>query len=289
MIYNAKDKFMYEILDDYKDADHNLKEEIFNEFIDLIFNSKNHRQITKRHIQYKILDSNVDTDEGKIFIKYSSIPYIYSKTKTKETDFISLVRQKINNIYNNYCETRICTRKEYMDLLKYPKQLYYQWVDGNLEIQKKELDAIIQFKLSEADKIKETYAKQKMHLTWQEFKVIVITYAKKAFDNFVPLDEFENKTTMTLMTETWCEDNFYIKYLCRYLDCGIKNFQKKYYGLYRKGKRSKLTYARCIDCGVMFWSNRNATKTIRCSKCQKEKDKINTRERVRKHRLKSAM
>jgi len=70
----------------------------------------------------------------------------------------------------------------------------------------------------------------------------------------------------------------------------MKDYQKEYYGLYRKGKRSKLKYKRCRDCGKMFFANSKDNQTTRCKECQHERDKelnrISSRERMRKYRNK---
>ena len=49
--------------------------------------------------------------------------------------------------------------------------------------------------------------------------------------------------------------------------------QEEYYGLYRKGKRSRLKYKRCRDCGKMFLVDRIVKNSKRCSECQEIADK----------------
>ena len=279
-IYNISDKFLYEILDDYKAIDN--KKEIFDEFIRVIFKCSNIRQITVKNIKFKVLDDMRTTLVGQVFAKYENVPFFYSKTKTNNKDFISLIRQKINNLYNNYCEEKICTRKEYMELIKYPKQLYHQWINNDgFTLTSEEIDQVINDKLKFADDVKLKYSKQKMKLKWKDYKDFVYQCLEKAFNNFICLDDFEDKQKFVLSIDTWNEDNFCVRYLCRCLDGGIRDFQKKYYGLYKKGKRSKRTYARCEDCGRMFLSNKNATKTYRCKDCQVKQNKI-SRQQINK-------
>ena len=266
VMYNTEDKYLFEILDDYKTLDN--KDEIFNCFMKRIWRCKNSRQIKVNYIKFTMLPELIDTSVGQVFYQYMNIPYYSSKTKSSKTDYINLIRQKINNIYNNYCDTRLCTRKDYMDLLHTPKVLYYRMEKGKEEYDVLELKEKLESNLQEADRLKEMYAKQKMDLSWKEFKPIIGNILRKSFDNYIPLDDFEDKTTFVLDTDIWSEDNFIIRYFCKCLQHGIKDYQKKYYGLYRKGKRSKLTYARCTDCGKMFWINKKASKTIRCPQCQ---------------------
>jgi predicted Zn-ribbon and HTH transcriptional regulator len=107
-----------------------------------------------------------------------------------------------------------------------------------------------------------------MNLTWKQFKPVVEKYIKRAFENYIPLDEYENKNEFVLDTDLWTEDNFAIKYICNCVQQGMKDYQKEYYGLYRKGKRSRLKYKRCQDCGKMFLVDRIVKNKKRCDECQ---------------------
>ena len=264
--YNIKDKYLYEILDDYKSSGN--KEEIYQCFLKEIWHSNNSRQIFTKYIKFTMLPNLIQTDVGKIFYNYVNIPYIASKTMTKNQDYISLIRQKINNIYNNYCEPRLCTRKDYMELLHMPKKLYYRWEKYGEVSNTQILQETIKNSLEKANQLKNQYAKQKMNLTWNQFKPFVEDCLRKAFNNYVSLDSFENKNEFVLDTDLWIEDNFAIKYMCKCLQNEIKNFQKSYYGLYVKGIKNKIKYKRCIDCGKMFLSRNKDNQTIRCEECQ---------------------
>ncbi len=260
-----KEKYLYEVLDDYKTSEN--QDEIFRCFIDKIWHSSNTRQIYTKYIRFTMLPEIVNTDVGQVFYNYVNIPYIASKTMTSNTDYISLIRQKINNIYNNYCEPRLCTRKDYMELLHMPKITYYRWEKYHDEDDIDDLANRIKENLNKAQELKNQYSKQKMKLTWKQFKPFVEEYLRRGFNNYISLDEFENKTKFVLDTDLWTEDNFAIRYLCRCLQNGIKDYQKKYYGLYRKGKRSKLKIKRCIDCGELFWVKNKDNQTVRCAEC----------------------
>mgnify|MGYP000891198420 CR=1 FL=1 len=270
-LYNIGGKYLYEVLEDYK-LNQN-QEEIFQYFMDKIWHSSNTRQIYTKYIKFTMLPEIVNTEIGQIFYKYVNIPYIASKTMTKNTDYISLIRQKINNIYNNYCEPRLCTRSDYMKLLHIPKIKYYRWEKYNDANDIRNLENVIIQSLDQAQKLKDQYSKQKMKLTWKQFKPFAEEYLRKGFDNYVPLDQYENKTEFILDTDLWTEDNFAIKYLCRCLQLGIKNEQKKYYGLYIKGSKNKIKYRRCVDCGNLIWIKNKDNQTTRCEECQHKRDK----------------
>ena len=271
-LYNIEDKYLYEILEDYKLNGN--KDEIFQCFMNGIWHSPNTRQIYTKYIKFTILHEIVNTDIGRIFYKYVNIPYTASKTMTQNQDYISLIRQKINNIYNNYCEPRLCTRKDYMELLHMPKVTYYRWEKYHDENDISDLENRIEYNLNKAQELKNQYSKHKMKLTWNQFKPFVEKYLRKAFNNYIPLDKFENKEQFVLDTDLWTEDNFAIKYLCKCLQFGIKNEQKKYYGLPILGSLDKRKYKRCIDCGKMFCVKSKSNHVKRCDECKKEKRSI---------------
>lgn len=270
-MYDIDGKYLFEVLDDYKTLEN--KDEIFNCFMNQIWRCKNSRQIKVDYIKFTMLPELISTPVGQVFYQYMNVPYYSSKTQTTKMDYVNLIRQKVNNIYNNYCDTRLCTRKNYMDLLHSPKVLYYRMEKGKEEYDALELKEKLESNLQEADRLKEMYSKQKMDLSWKEFKPVVENILRKSFENYIPLDDFEDKTTFVLDTDIWSEDNFIIKYFCKCLQHGIKDYQKKYYGLYRKGKRSKQKYKRCIDCGKMLMVNIKDNSTTRCKECQQIKNR----------------
>lgn len=259
-MYDISGMYLYEILDDYKEAEtEDEKDEILNEFMKLIWSSKNKRIINKKYITIKVSDSLLKTDIGKVFDKYSSIEYTYYKSISKQQDFVSLIRQKLNNIYTNLCDGRVCIRKEYMDLIKQPKQMYFRWKNGE-KYNATTLSLQIENILKEAEIIKEKYAKQKMNISWNEYKKIVVPYFKRMFENYIPLDEYEDKTVLTIDIDMWHEDNFAVAYLCKGIDGYMKNYQKEYYKL----PRNK-SYDYC-SCGRMFIQNKQNNK-FKCDTC----------------------
>lgn len=285
-IYNTKNKFLYEILDDYKEGTEEQRENIFNAFIDLIYSNNSCRQISDKYISFTVSKNLINTSIGQALLPYQQIKYDWISSKTNVTDFVSLIRQKINNIYTYYCDSNICTGKEYMQLLHTPQRMYNRWIKDELNLNADKLTQVIKDSLNRAGEIKHLYAKQKMNICWDDFKSFTIPCLRKAFDNFIPLDEFSCRNEFIETTDGWCEDNFPVKYLCRCLGYGIKNYQKSYYGLYVKGSHNKLIYKRCLDCGNLFQSNKYATKTVRCKDCQLKITRKKTNCRVQKFRNK---
>ncbi len=204
---------------------------------------------------------------------WSEMKYKGYKTISKETDWCSLIRQKINNLYTRYFDKDVILNNDYMSLLHTPKRLYYQWIDGT-EIDSDELTAIINDAFDKADKLKATYQKQKMTLSWNDYKKIVEKFLQRCFDNCQLIENYEDKSNYCGLYDFVNEDNFYISYFCKRLEGNIKDYQKKYYGL-KCSSRNR--YKRCAACGRLIEiRNKKDFSTKYCNACKKEnRRKIN--------------
>ena len=181
---------------------------------------------------------------------------------TKQKNYVDLIRQKINNIYSTMCDGSVCVNKEYMDLIKTPKQLYYRWQSGKDEFEAEELLYRLQDCINNAEEVKKYHAKTKLKISWSDYKKIIAGFLQKIFDNYIPLDEYEDKGKIVLDIDIWTEDNFIISYFCKSLSGYMKDYQKQYYGI-KKIRNMKLQ--RC-ECGGLFIQNKyNARK--RCNLC----------------------
>ena len=184
---------------------------------------------------------------------------------SKDDDWCSLIRQKINNLYTRYFDSDVILNNDYMNLLKTPKNLYYQWIDG-IEMDADELTNIIDEAIHKAIELAGIYGKQKMELTWNEYKCVIEQFLRRAFDNCKTAEEYENKTQLISIYDFSNEDNFYVSYICKSLEGEMLKWQKKYYGV-----RDHKNYKRCKECGSMIEiSGRN---TQYCNDCKNEKRK----------------
>jgi hypothetical protein len=199
-----------------------------------------------------------------VFKNYESIPYTFYKSNTNQKNYVDLLRQKINNIYSTMCDGSVCVYKEYMDLLKTPKQLYYRWQSGIEEFNSDELSKLLVECLQCAEEVKQYHAKTKLKVSWSEYKNIIAGFLRKIFDNYIPLDEYEDKNRIVLDIDIWTEDNFIISYFCKSLSGYMKDYQKEYYGI-KKLRNMKLQ--RC-ECGGLFIQNKNNSRR-RCNLCNK--------------------
>ena len=262
------DKYLYEIIDDYKHSDSDEeKDDIFKSFCSSIWSSENKRRVYTKTIRFSVRKDLLQTDVGQVFDVWSEVEYTGYKAMTKETDWRSLIRQKVNNLYTRYFDKEVILKKDYMNLLNTPKRLYYQWIDG-IEMDADELTTIIDNAIDDAQKLKITYQKQKMELSWSEYKKVVEGFFHRCFDNCKLIEDYEKDSKYCGIYDFMNEDNFYIKYFCNRLEGNMKDYQKHYYGL-KYSSRNK--YKRCERCGKMIEiKNKKDFSTKYCDGCKRK-------------------
>lgn len=258
---------MYEIIEDYKEAKtEEEKDDIFKSFCSSIWSSDNKRRIYKKSIKFNVRKALLQTELGQVFDTWSDVEYTYYKSMTKDENWCSIIRQKINNIYTRYFDREVVLSKEYMDLLKAPKKLYYQWISG-IDMDAETVTEIIDDVLDNAQKVKVKLQKEKMSLSWNEHKKIVENFLRKSFNNCKLIGEYEDKTKINTMLDFLTEDHFYVGYICRTLDNYFKNYQKEYYGV-RRGHGN--IYSRCKQCGSVI--EKTGNKRLYCDQCARERE-----------------
>lgn len=311
-MYNIENKYLYEILLDYKDS--NYKEEIFDCFVNRFWSIDFNRIIYEKSLKFKVEPRVLSSEIGKLFNEFSTVNYLYYKSNTTKKDYISLIRQKTNNIYTYLCDGRICTSKEYINLIGTPKRLYYRWISGeNYKVE--DLKIAISNSIEEANRIKELESKKKLDISFDDYKKLVNRYFKKIFDNYMSLDDYEDKNNLFLDIDIWTEDNFAVKYFCKCLNGYMRNYQKEYFKVKRNKKyrhcscgglidistnqykcnicKEKAEYKpivnkviKCIDCGKEVKVGSLDNQTIRCNICYKVYRKNKIKENVRNYRKK---
>ena len=278
-IYDCNETFLYEIIEDYKEAENNeVKDEIFNSFCSSIWASDNKRRTYMKTIHFKVRKDLLNTELGQVFNTWSGIEYRYYKSMTKDENWCSIIRQKINNIYTRYFDKEVILNKEYMDLLKKPKLMYFDWLSGT-EMDADTVTDIIDDTIDKAEKLKQRFQMEKMTLSWNEYKKVVEGFLRRCFDNCKLIEEYEDKTQIVNNYDFIIEDNFYVKYINRSLNTYFQNYQKDYYSV-RRGHNNK--YSRCERCGGIIEKTNN--RVIYCKECGKEMNRINTKNRMKKSR-----
>lgn len=277
-IYECEDLFLYEIIEDYKEAKtEEEKDEIFNSFCSSIWSSDNKRRIYKKSIRFNVRKDLLQTELGQVFDVWSDIEYTYYKSMTKDENWHSIIRQKINNIYTRYFDKEVILNKEYMNLLKIPKKLYYQWISG-IDMNAETVTELIDDAIDNARKTKSKLQQEKMSLSWNEYKKVIEEFLRRCFDNCKLIGEYEDKTKIITIFNFLTEDNFYVGYICRSLEGEILKWQKKYYNI-----RDHKKYSRCKQCGSMI--EKTGNKRLYCDKCAKAKERERKRKIAYKYRI----
>ncbi len=214
----------------------------------------------------------LDTEIGQIFNAWSEVDYIGYKSMTKDVDWCSLIRQKINNLYTRYFDEDVILKKDYMDLLKTPYNLYYRWLKG-LDMDAEELTETIEDSIYKASELKSVYQKQKMKMSWDEYKEIIESFLKKILDNCKPIEDYEiDNLTSKYIYELANEDNSYVGCFCDSLEGYMLNYQKKHYGLtVPNTKKQNKKYKRCKECGALI--EITGKNTQYCQGCKDKKRK----------------
>ncbi len=278
-IYECNDDFLYEIIEDYKEAKtQEENDEIFNSFCSFIWSSNNKRITYEKSIKFNVRRDLLDTDLGQVFDIWSNIEYRYYKSITKEQYWCPIIRQKINNIYTRYFDKEVILGKEYMDLLKTPKRLYYEWLSG-IDMDATTVTEIIDDAIDKSIKVKSRLQMEKMNLSWNDYKKIVEGFLRKAFDNCKLIDEYEDKTKIITRLDFLTEDHFYVRYICKILEGYFRNYQKDYYGV-RRGHKN--IYSHCKICGSII--EKTGNKRLYCNKCAKIKKKESNRKADKKYK-----
>ena len=278
-IYECDDTFLYEIIEDYKESEtQEEKDTIFNSFCSSIWSSDNKRRTYTKFIKFNVRKDLLDTDLGQVFDTWSDIEYRYYKAMTKDENWRSIIRQKINNIYTRYCDKEVILGKDYMDLLKTPKRLYYQWLSG-IEMDAATITEIIDDAIDKSINVKSRLRMEKMNLSWYEYKKVIEEFLKKSFDNCKLIGEYEDKSKIITRLDFLTEDHFYVGYICKSLENYFRNYQKEYYGL-RRGHKN--IYSHCKHCGKMI--EKTGNKRLYCNKCAKESTRNNWKKASKKYR-----
>lgn len=274
--------YLYEIIDDYKNAKTTEeRNEAFNSFCSSVWGSKNKRRVYNKQIKFKVRNDLLESDIGQIFNTWSEVDYIGYKAMSKDFDWASLIRQKVNNLYTRYCDKEVILNKDYMELLRTPKNLYFRWTKG-FELNANELTSLIEDSIYKAANLKTYYQKQKMQLSWTEYKRIIEGFFEKIFSNCQLIEDYESHNLQNqFIYELATEDNLYVKYICKSLESYMRNYQKEYYDL-KRGRNKK--YKRCKECGGLIENTGN--KKMYCAECAKKKTKINWKKATKKYRNK---
>lgn len=185
---------------------------------------------------------------------------------TKDENWCPILRQKLNNIYTRYFDKEVILGKEYMNLIKTPKRLYYEWISG-IDMNAETVTDIIDDAIDNAEKVRIKHQMEKMELSWNEYKKVTEKFLKRCFENCKLIGEYEDKTKISSRLDFLTEDHFYVGYFCKSLDGEIRKWQKRKCGLPQSSRKG---YSRCKQCGVLIEkANRHDHSSKYCGDCKK--------------------
>lgn len=263
-----------EMLEDYKDGNDDLKKDILIEFRKKLWNSKcKFRKYIKKYSF--IIDEDIihRTDLKELLNQYNSIGYKVNKSIYKsKMNSIDYIKVHINNLYGVKFDNETYLNKQYYDYLLTPKKEYFKIINfikqggDESEINIDNIKKIIEDNLNKAKKERMRSINRKCNLKWIDYKKIINKYIERIFNNFIPLEEYEDNDNWEIddvLIDGWNEDNYIISYICTSLSGYIKTYCRKIQGINQRKK-----YKFCDNCGKPIEKINNKIKY--CKQCAKE-------------------
>lgn len=255
--------YLYEIIEDYREAvSREEQERIFRSFLTLVWASPNKRTAYTKYIRFKVRADRADTELGKLFSAWAVTQYQYCRPVTGDGAWQAILRQKINNLYTRYFDREVILSREYMDLLRTPKRLYYEWISG-VEMEAASVSGILLEASGRAAMVRERLQREKLPLTWGQYKEMVEGFLYRCFENVKLIDEYEDKSSVASRLDFHTEDHFYVRYFCKCLDGEVKNWIKRKSGA---PLHSRKGYRHCKICGLLIAKTNN--RSLYCKTCK---------------------
>ena len=275
--------FLNEILDEYKDSDDIRKQEILNNFLQILWKSKCKYKKYKKYSTYKVNSNalNHRKDLINLFDRYNRLEYIVCKSYyNKKLDSIDYIRIHINNIYGYLFDEDVYYAKEYYNLLFTPKKEYFKTINlikNNCDFDINDVKNNIENAIKKAEEIKQKSINKKIKMKWSDYKKLVNSFIEKIFNNYMTIEEYEEKYgwDIRINIDGWSEDNYIIKYFCKSLTGYFKNYIREFRGF---KYNDNIIY--CAICGIPIKQTSNRRKY--CSSCWKDKKQEWNRENFKK-------
>ena len=262
-MYEVGQSPIYIVIEDYKNADENMRRRIVEEFCRKLWALPVRRRTRTVMISYETSEDLLPQYQA-LFKKYESISYkAPAKVKTL-LDSWEILRQKLNNLFFEYCDSSICSDTRYVECLREPKRQYFAHVTGSIVAPAEAISEMIDAKLKEAEELCRINTMRKLSLSWVEYQGFVQKYLLRVFDNYVPLDLTEN--TLVNSFDFMDEDMYAIKYIGTSIAGYLKNARRERLGIVGRG-----TYLPCPTCGIGFIKEGGRKRT--CPVCAKRPEK----------------
>lgn len=227
------------------------------------------------------IGENISLNDIELIKKYNHQNYKILKSRYSKEEMFpeDYIKARLNSNYAKYFDKELYLDKKYYYYLANYKNIYFKYLEGEIE------DLEIAFK-NNAKKVKEykrKSLKNKLSLSWKEYKGVVDRTIDNVFRNYVPIDvKIEKGEFIPNSNLDWDEDNSIIGYVNKSIQGEVINFIKVKKELVKP--RYKITY--CTICGKQIMQKSKKTPKY-CTKCAKEIRKENTKIYVKKHRNKN--
>lgn len=267
-----------ELLEDYQEYN---EDEALEEFIKLLWASKYGLRTYKRYYSFKIQETALSNNQEliEIFKPYENIELKYAKSYYKEKmSSIDMIRIHINNMYMYLTDKEVYLSSEYYRQMKIPKQKYYETIkrikDGE-DVDFASLKSEVVNSMTKASILKEERVKNKIDLSFKEYKKLVNNYILRLFNNYKTPEQYEEEFgwEMNVLNDAWHEDNYIVKYFCKSLTGYMMHYT-------RDNQEKKYKSIKCKDCGTEIL--KDSRRVLYCKKCSTERRKLKAREYSRK-------
>lgn len=290
--------YIYEFIEDFQCAEAKTeKQDIIREFCDRLWRSLPRRKSEARAISFSVA-SSIKDEYKKLFEKYNRIEYMGYRSRTQSDDSFVILKQGLNNIYENMCDPDICSTPEYINLLRAPRRLYYDFFQNpNAEADPAAMELEIQGCLAAAEKVKQISAARKVKMSWEQYKRFVERKMFRIFENYRVLDW--TCSTPVVLTDFIDDDHYAVSYIMSSINGYIKHERFEHLGVRRGHKlipcpncgaglieangafqkcvlcrpvyqKQQTKELKCIDCGEKFVVGAKSRRARRCPSCYRK-------------------
>lgn len=244
--------FLSQMLEEYKES--NNKQEILDDFLELLWKSKIKYKKYKKYYTYKINNNLLDNRDDllQLFGQYQSIEYTVCKSKYDKKNMkpIDYIRLHINNMYGYLFDDTVYYNSQYYKLLLTPKKEYFRLIklykeNGSInEIIWVDIKNNIENAFKQAEIIKIESINKKYKIKWSDYQKLISSYITRLFENYISVEDYEKKNGWDnrVTIDGWSEDNYVIKYFCRSLTGYMRNY-------IRDIKPKEIKIKECMNCG----------------------------------------
>ena len=229
--------FLTDIFDAYKSSPEDKRDIIYNRFVKVLWKSKCRYSKQDKHIRF-VISKDIDSKElVDIFSNYTDIKYkVFKSNYSKNLSSIDYIKIRINNLYAYLFDMDVYYNKEYYTQLFIPRNLYYNALKGDCDVEN--INNVINMSIAKAEFLKQESINNKYDLSWIEYKKLINKCIKKIMDNYITIKEYSDKKEWEVRctSSSWDEDNYIIGYINKSITMYLYNYIKELDGFNQKYK-----------------------------------------------------